>query len=64
MKKILMLMLIVGSSLIVTSCGKGDECTCTVNGQSETFDEDDCDCDVKSECDAEKAAGKSCTLDS
>jgi hypothetical protein len=40
MKKLLLFAFIIGGSFAVMSCGK-DECECTVNGTTDTFDEDD-----------------------
>ena len=40
MKKLLLFAIIIGGSVTFTSCSK-DECECTVNGVTTTYDEDD-----------------------
>lgn len=40
MKKLLLFAIIIGGSVAFTSCSK-DECECTVNGETTTYNEDD-----------------------
>ena len=40
MKKILLFAIILGGAVAFTSCG-GDECECTIGGNTKTYTEDD-----------------------
>ena len=55
--KVLLFAIILGGTVAFTSCGS-DKCECTINGVTETYDEDDYDGDLKEACDAADAAAK------
>ncbi|MCB0402171.1 MAG: hypothetical protein KDD41_08810 [Flavobacteriales bacterium] len=58
MKKVLLFAVILGGAVAFTSCGK-DECECTYNGQTETFNEDDVNGgDLEEACNAADALYK------
>lgn len=50
MKKVLLFAVVLTGAVAFTSCGS-DKCECTVNGVTETFDEDDADgADLEDAC--------------
>lgn len=57
MKKVLLFAVVLAGTAAFTSCGS-DECECTINGVTQTYDEDDYDGDFKEACDAADAAAK------
>ncbi len=49
MKKVLLFAVVLTGAVAFTSCGS-DKCECTVNGSTETYDEDDADGDLEEAC--------------